>query len=250
MNSNYLNKNIPFIKEKITEYDLKEAGFSVIKKYKLLSQEVISELNLLDKKERNIAIGKLRKDDNTLSNGIRDGIKNSVKALIEENKVEKEKILSIKNDAVFIMGNTLCSKLEFEGVYFKIDNNYTSYHYLNEKEFYYNSIQNILHTKGFNNKIIEMHSPFFLNFLQEYFRQFEYLDSLVVLSYLKKFREKYLTRSLNTEYYRELNGFNSFKLLNRSGVYYKDQISENYLHNIDITFNYIKYIIPIINNLL
>ena len=54
---NYLNKNIRLIvNEKLTEYDIKDAGFNIIKRDKLLDYKMIKKLELMNKQDRNIYI--------------------------------------------------------------------------------------------------------------------------------------------------------------------------------------------------
>ena len=67
----YLNKNLSYIKNvSIVEYDIKSAGFSVIKEKKLLPEKVITKLEGMKKEDRNIAIGKYQKSIPTLSKEI------------------------------------------------------------------------------------------------------------------------------------------------------------------------------------
>lgn len=62
--ANYTSKEILFVyNSRIDEYDMKSAGFSIIKQNNLLPAETIHQLERLDKQTRNIEIGKLRGKD-------------------------------------------------------------------------------------------------------------------------------------------------------------------------------------------
>ena len=59
---NYLNKDIEYlISREIIEYDIKSAGFNLIKQYKLLDDAKILHLESLSKKQRQITIGLYQK---------------------------------------------------------------------------------------------------------------------------------------------------------------------------------------------
>ena len=74
----YLNEDIKFlINSVIIEYDMKDAGISLIRKYKLLPKEVIDHLkktndmvvpgnNKAGKKKANVEIGKMQRDNEVL----------------------------------------------------------------------------------------------------------------------------------------------------------------------------------------
>ena len=65
---NYINPNIRFIRnEYIVEYDMKEAGFSIIKEFNLLPISHIQRLQFMDNKTRHIEIGKMERQDKEIS---------------------------------------------------------------------------------------------------------------------------------------------------------------------------------------
>lgn len=56
----FYNKNIPFLFNKeIIEYDMKEAGFSLVQEFHLLSDNIIHKLSKLKKEKRTVELGKL-----------------------------------------------------------------------------------------------------------------------------------------------------------------------------------------------
>ena len=65
----YINENDPFLfNTEIIEYDMKDAGFSLIKEYKLLDKKTIDRIEKLEKKRRHITIGKMDKIEQTFRN--------------------------------------------------------------------------------------------------------------------------------------------------------------------------------------
>ena len=72
-NDNFLNRNIMFLFNKeITEYDMKEAGFSLIQEFKLLPESKIAYLKKFGKDERKIKIGDMQRENEQLRNGMKD----------------------------------------------------------------------------------------------------------------------------------------------------------------------------------
>jgi hypothetical protein len=69
---------------------------------------------------------------------------------------------------------------------------------------------------------------------------------------LQELRNDYLNLDLEIETYREMNKENKFKLKQNMMEYnfYIDSIDEDFLDKIDITYNYIHYILPLINILI
>ena len=60
----FLNHNIPFLFNKeITEYDMKDAGFSLTKEFKLLDSDTVKMLESMDKVKRKIKMGKIQSSD-------------------------------------------------------------------------------------------------------------------------------------------------------------------------------------------
>jgi hypothetical protein len=68
------------------------------------------------------------------------------------------------------------------------------------------------------------------------------------LVFLKKFQKDYLERNLNIEYYRAFNSSNDFlsksKVLTLGNLKYRLPYSS--IKEIDISYNYIKFIYPLI----
>jgi len=246
---NYLNTSILNLKNVvIREYDMSDGGFSIIKAKQLLPESTIKYLSNLSKLDRHIQIGKISKHDKDLSKALLDGFTEARKKFIDKNNIDTSIILSVKKDAIYLV-NKLAKVTEFDGIKFSLKNQYSSYYYINGKEFYYSSWRNELDVKGLGKEVVASQKDYLLYTIKEIMRLNEKKDKCYMVKILKDVRKEYLNLELDFEYYREMNPENSFKL--------KESIGENIcgleslkdgriLDDINIVFNYINYIIPLI----
>lgn len=190
---------------RVIEYDMKDAGYSVICKYGLLPKVVIDRLRNMDKKKRKISIGMIERDMPRLIKNKAKGITNSRRAFMIENDLKDEDILSIKNDAMFIIGKK-CKHLDFGEVKFAEKNTYTSYHKINNYEFYYNSRTEKLDVKGVSDKNLEkFDEESILKFLKTCFGYIELGQSKKLKAFIIDYNHKYKSRKLPIGHYRPLN---------------------------------------------
>ena len=254
----YLNKNLSYIKNvSIVEYDIKSAGFSVIKEKKLLPEKVIKKLEGMNKEDRNILIGKYQKNIPTLSKEIVDTLSEVRQAFVQYNDIKPEEILSIKKDAIFLI-NKKPTYLKFgENFLFRPKDSFTSYIYLNDLEVFYSSIDKKLVVKNFKsmrNAVIEYgesaedfdpnKEPLFLD-IKRFLALSEKSNKDVLFDALKNYRSLYLNRELPKETYRDVES---------SWYFYKGKqfkyCTDDMLSEIDISSNYINYLRPLFEALL
>lgn len=240
----YLNKDIEYlIGNEIIEYDIKEAGFNIIKCFNLLNQEEIDRLDKMTKKQRKIEIGLLQNRHKDLKERLKGGFVECRRIFFTANNLQEDDILSIKKDAIFLLKP--CTHTKFKNIIFAEKNRYTSYYHLNNLEFYYN--EDKIDVKGINDKLLELHKDGFLLFLKDLFRYKETEDDLMTLKFIKEFSDEYKKYLLPVEFYRELSKDSMYKfkkkLLN-DNIYIRD-ISDLYAEElIDIHYNFIHYIVP------
>lgn len=247
----YTNPDIDFlISKSITEYDIKNAGYNLIKYYNLLPESKIDYLSKLSKSDRTIQIGIYEKDKD-LAKALTESFKNARKMFFEENNLKDEDILSIKKDAIFVIGKE-CQITEFGNINFVKKHKYTSYHKFDNIEMYYRLSNNSLDIKGIRDEILLYHEKYFLTFLKRVFRLLENNNQKELIKFMKWFISNYKTRNLDIEYYRELSP-DSLYILNEDVVgkskYFNtgiDNINYTSINDINISYNYIKYILPII----
>jgi len=255
---NYLNKNYKHLQNVIIrEYDIKDAGFSIIIKNNLLDKKEILKIDNMTKLEKNIYIGKLMRKIPSLSVNILNQLESTRKDFILKNKIEDDEILYIKKDSICTI-NKKCETTNINGIIFKNKNNYSSYINLNGIEFYYKSDGDEITVKGISDDIVQFHNDFLLNDIKKILRFSEGCTSISIKNILKKilfkFRSDYIGMNLDINYYREFNSMNSFKFKNTNSIisFYLDEPSflkkSKFLkNNLDITYNYLNYVIPLIN---
>jgi hypothetical protein len=234
------------VSQEIIEYDIKSAGFNLIKKYKLLNDKKIEHLESLDKKKRQIMIGLYEKNDKELKKNLNLAFVDARRIFFESNNLQDDDILSIKKDA--IITTKRCDKLIFDNVEFVEKHIYTSYYYINKFEFYLGTTG--IDVKGINDEKLELHKDFMLDFLFKIFKMMETTSREIIIKNIKEFSYYYKTKQLEIGYYRELNKDSLFKLHHTLlktmvGVVDTDDVSD-----IDINYNFMHYIIPIINLLI
>lgn len=243
--TNYLNKNISYLKNiKIVEWDIKSAGFNVLKFRKILNEKDLEELEKLPKNRRTIKEGYLQKKHPYIAEEIMTTLSKVRKAFVILNQLKEWNILSIKKDAMFLINSNIKNNIIKDVFEFRNKNEYTSYIYLNKKEFYYNSNNGNIDIKGLSNENKEKCTTV-INKIKGFLRSGEKLTNEKLYLEFKLFREKYLNRTLDCEFYRELDS-GKFRI----GNYTFDEITEEQKVDLDITQNYMNYFLPIFQELL
>lgn len=248
----YVNSNIPFIISNIIlEYDIKSAGLNILYRANKISDREYRYLSGLDKTNRNIQIGLMIRDNPDLSNTLKEGFEDVRRIFFLQNDLIDRDILSIKKDAIFVI-NKRPSKLMVDNLEFINKNIYTGYYNLNGIEFYYYIREDLLDVKGISDIVVEQHSEYFIAFLKRIFRLAERSDHKIVRRNIREFSNDYKNFKLDVEYYRELNYESSFKIKyfgNMSRGLVISEVDRSMLKSglIDISYNYMRYIIPLIN---
>ena len=205
----WLNPDIEYLfNEEIIEYDIRDAGFSIIKEFKLLPKEKIQELELMGKGlNRHKAIGILQRDDKELSNQLLNRFADVRDIFVQANSLTSDDIISVKKDAFFTIKK--CNRLKFGQVIFAEKNKYTSYLRFpntHNVEIYYSS--NGLDIKGIGDIGQNRHRLTMLEFLQNIIPRIETKDESVK-RYLMNFIRRYKSNDLEEEYYLEFNNLSS-----------------------------------------
>ena len=244
--TNYLNKSIEYLKNvTITEYDIKSAGFSVLKFLKLLPDETLQKWEKLDKQTRTVKEGLLQKEHPEIAEKILKTLSSARQAFVILNKIRPEDILAIKKDAIFLINKQPTKLIIKEFFEFRKKNTYTSYMYINKKEFYFSSLTKELEVKGISNEAKILQKDYLLKYIGQIFASSEKVNPEQLFTLLKSFRRKYLNRELPIENYRNLlNG--KYQI----GNFSIDNLPEEDKGNISITENYINFILPMFQILL
>ena len=97
----FKNHNIPFLFNKdIVEYDMKDAGYSLVQEFDLLPKNIIDNLGKMKKKQRTIEIGKIQGNDEEFKNNLQQAFSDARKLFFDINDIDINEVLSIKRKIV------------------------------------------------------------------------------------------------------------------------------------------------------
>lgn len=252
----YLNKNTSSLFNKvIIEYDMKSAGLSLCKEYKLLPKETIHDLERMSKKDRNVAIGRIQRKNARFRESLKSSFVDIRRRFFESNDIQMEDVLSIKKDAIFCLKD--CNVLDFGHCVFVEKNRYTSYIYLNRLELYFSNGGMIpendkLDIKGLNDDTLKLHENYMIQFLKTFFRKMESSGHIASSQYLTRFITKYKLGELDIGYYREFNGESLFVSENSSEMYSDSTFipSENPQDFVSKSYNFYCVLLPLLEKLI
>ena len=241
----YLDKDIEFMfGRRICEYDIKSAGFNIIRHFKFLPESEIEFLASLPKHERHVAIGKLQQGNPELTKKMKLGFMACRKKLFQENNIQDEDVLSIKKDAIFIIDRRL-EHTDFDTIQFVEKNVYDSYIYLNKIEFYMNDDE--CDCKGIKDELAALHRKYMLDIFREFGQLVRFSTPRKQIDFMTEVAEAYRTYQLNINYYRELNKRSLFRPKEEINVL-SYPMGYNFYggdpHELDISYNYVNYLIP------
>jgi len=202
--TNWLNPYIQYLfDDEIIEYDMKDAGFNIIKQFKLLPSEKIIELEKMGKGfDRHKAIGILQRD-REFSTRLLDKFAEMRGLFVGYNNLGDNNIIAVKKDAIFTIGE--CKKTKFGGIEFAQKNKYSSYIRFEDNhniEIYYSN--ELTDVKGMSESSLNRHRFYILQFLREVIAKLEDKNSSVRRD-LIKFIMDYKSMTLDETYYLEFN---------------------------------------------
>lgn len=229
----------------ITEWDIKSAGLSVIKFHKLLPESEINKLENMSKKMRTIREGLYQRERPDLAEKIVKTLEDVRQGFVYINGIHQENVLSIKKDAIFLINKfpqIVNIKDKFE---FREKGKYTSYICLNKNEFFMQP-NGDLEVKGINTECLEKQRDYFLKDISYFLKMGEKVGQNQMLSILRNYKRKYINMQLPIDTYRELDS-GMFRL--KDG-YITNEVDESLLDDIDISQNYMNYLLPIFSLML
>lgn len=240
----YIAKDIPFILNKyIREYDMSKANISVLLQAGAISKELYDTLYNAPRMVRQCTIGDMELRDPNITKIKKDGIAYYKKLFFESNDIQDQDVLSIKNDAIFLI-NKIPTVTQFDDyINFKFKNEYTSYYNLNgiELYYYYHRInQNeYISVKGINDSRLVLHANYFLEFLLAIFQTAQIEPIKDVIEFGNKFYQEYINMNLDVNFYRNFDSESKFKIKRMSNVfnYSLDFVDNKNKYAIDGTWN-------------
>jgi len=221
LKDNYTNPNIPYLFNRdIEEYDMRRAGISLCKEFKLLDKEIIKEIEALPKLKGDKKLGLLQRNNKQFKEELAGTFKIARQMFFEVNELEDNDIIAIKKDAIFTTKKCKITKIG-DNIEFRNKNSYSAFIQLGKKiEIYYNDDN--LDVKGISDECLSYHEKYMVKFLKEFIKKMETLESKQVLAYLKRFIDKYKRKELEVGYYREFNAISKFDIIGEEDYDYNE----------------------------
>lgn len=234
--------NIPYlISRYIREYDISKANINILLYYNYIDKDMYNLLYNMEKIDREVYVGKMIRLYPEAQDIISNGILEMRKLFIETNNIQESDILSIKNDAIYVI-DKIAHTTKFGNVEFRSSNIYTSYIKLLKYEVYYcrDIINNIecIDVKGINDDTLIYHQNYMLSFICEVLNGLESGNLKDLFSYFDIFFNNYINNKLDLGYYREFNPQSRFITKQINGNRYAfDNIGEEQRTIIDNSYN-------------
>ena len=234
------NRDFPLIHDsEIIEWDIRSANTSIMEYYGLAEQKLIDKLKELPKQEREEAVGKLHLKRKGFGKQLETGFNNIIEEFKEANGLTMDDIISIKRDAVFVKNHAIV-RSSFGPVVFIPKNTYLHALLLKSYEFYVG--KDTVDVKGIADEKIPLHRDgmilFAKNVLESAFN-FRELNR-----YLKDFMVSYKRRELDFDCYREFTSDSVFRVNLGGEIMELDDIGEEEMESLDISYNYRNIVLP------
>lgn len=246
---------IPYlISHYIYEYDIARANISVLLYKGVIDQNEYNHIASLDRDQRQLYIGYMEKNKE-VSDKLAEGLAEFRERFINENNIEMKELLSVKNDAIFLI-NKIPTITKFDNIEFIKKNTYTSYFNLNKLEIYYHldriNDTELIDIKGINDKKLVLHQGHFIEFLCSVFESIQTRTIDYTIQLVNLFHEDYINRRLDINFYREMNADSSFRISRSNDMsYLLDTMDPSNIEYLNITFNLnmIREIYAILSNM-
>lgn len=205
----WFNPDIEFCFNKtIVEYDMQQASLSVSRRFHLLDDTLLDELERMPKDQRTKKVGLIQRDDKQFSDNMINGLLQTRKEFIEMNHLSKDNIITLHSDALMFIQNEPIKYEKIHSVPFIHKHTWTSYIRYRKIELFY--VDGSIDYKGIPKQMLQQHTlGMNLHFLK-IFKMIEDGDMLVI-DYIRKFQKRYLTDQLSDYYYIPFGVVGKFK---------------------------------------
>lgn len=234
------------INSRIIEWDIKSGNTSIMRAFNLCPIERIQELEEMKKQDRVIAVGNMMKDSE-FSKKLEAGFNQVVNEFMELNGLNKDDdVLRIMRDAVYVINKPIKYDTIREYCHFIPKNEYIGYFFLSPYEFFIS--QHDIDVKGIDDEKLKSHENGTIRVIRDvYDACVEYnMDQVKINAFMKGVVDAYIHRDLEFDAYREFNNESNFRINMYGHEVLSDAITERDLSDVDISFNYLKIIIPLI----
>ena len=235
----------------ICEWDIKSAGATAIRYIK--GDAIYNNLMKLDKKERNITIGLMMRDEKGLSEKVNALMLEWLNLFIKENKIKTTNLINTTRDSIVIY-NKLPMKTTFGNVEFRNkDGVFSSMYRIKRITIYFDSMSGNISVKGVNDEIVAK-SSFLNKFLKKYLHNIESCQKSgdeKLFNILRHMRENYINNHDNS-IYRDLLSDNKLCVRYDGDMIYMDNDLESDDESFSIAkdINYVNIIMPIMRSVL
>ena len=243
----YKEKNytieLPYLfNQYIREYDISKANISILAEKGAITKKIYDQLYNSDRMFRQIYIGKMIKFNDQIQEVLNEGIIEYKQKFFEINRINDNDIVSIKNDAVFVL-NKVPTITKFDHlIEFVHKNTYTSFMKLNELEVYYGSNMDyeVIDVKGIKDQDLEMFHTDFLDIIINFLRNIQKNGPEIALQYINSIMNSYVRLELPINTYRRFRSSNDYVLNGYTEAYGISYLSNEFENKkaIDISYNF------------
>lgn len=234
---NFLIDSPYLISVPIYEYDITKANINILLRKNVISVEEYMHLKMMSRQSRQISIGMMMRENPSIVNILAGGIIEAKKMFFEANNIMDNEVLSIKNDAVFVLGRQL-QYTKFENIEFVLKNSYSIYMKIFDLEIYYKSDQvsglDIIDIKGINDEKLKYHQNGMLVLLSEVFEQLDCGNIDDAITIFNKYYKAYVSKSLPIDFYRAFDKESKYIVTIMGKSYY---VTNADINTIDISYN-------------
>lgn len=236
------NRNYPFIHDaEVIEWDIKSANTSVMEYYQLAEDSLIKRLSKLSKIEREVAVGKLQQKKPEFAKQLEKAFNDIIEEFMRANNLDDDDIVSIKRDAVFVK-NHVIKNHTFGPVKFIPKNSYKHVVLLPKYEVYVSD--STTDVKGIADEVINLHQCGMILFLRS--TVYTAHDFYELQRFFHQFVEAYKKKELDFDMYREFNSDSKFRVRSGDQEMLLDDIEEDDMNGLDISFNYVNVVMATI----
>ena len=246
---NWLDTSVDFMISDIVEYDMRRAGLSISKDFKLLPESKIKEIESMEKGKADRILGLIQRSDKEYKEKLKEGFKLCRIKFGELNELTDDDILSVKKDAIFV--KRYCEYTQvYENIEFREKHHYEAYMILKSTgntrlEFYWGS-DGILDVKGITEENVKLHAEFMMKMIWTFIKYLTQYDYDGARKYLIKFIDKYKFGSLPMGYYREFNAQSMYSYIMFDAPTTATYLDESYKHLVIRNYNYLNILVPLL----
>lgn len=209
----WTNSAIPYLfNRRIVEYDMENAGLSLIKEYQLLPKETIERIeSYRSKQEQKVIIGKMERTNKELVQRKKEAFASAREEFYHINGLEETDIIGVRKDAIFTTKECRNQRIG-KYINFRPKNVYSSFLRIGTRkiELYYRA-PDIIDVKGISDEIVPVHKEGMLLFFTIFIRKMEAGNMIDAIRYLRNTIDHYKNLELPVDYYREFNPGSSYR---------------------------------------